>query len=769
VTSLPDQFHIGDLFVDLAQVRVNRGDVRIPLPKLSFDVLVELARTAPRVASIDALMSAVWPGLVVNPETVAQRIKLLRSALSDDPRTPRYIESLRGRGYRLLPEVKPAQGEPAATQAPDSKVTLRELAVPPLDSADGTPSHTDPVLRTKPRRFWIAGIGLGALIGLAALALWYPKIGWIDRASRAKALQATVTGLPSRTIAVMPFDDLSINHDNGQLALALPEMVLQRLGTVQDLIVIARSSSFAFIGQRVDAREIGRRLDARYLVEGSLQRMDNRLRITAQLVDAQTGKQLRSLSFDRNLADVFELQDDIAGQLATALKVQLMGADMRRVDRSRSTSLDAYLDYLEAQSLLNRWTVKEADAAVARLEHAIKLDPNFAVAYAELARARWLAGFLRTGRNPDPAELLPLINKALQLDPKLGEAYAMRGQLKQETDPAAAEADFRKGIELAPNYGPAYEMYGEALAGAFARPQEGNAMIERAMLIDPIAPRSFYVRGVTASIEDNSDEAEQWFLRALAVRPEFAPANARLGLMRLGDKKVAEAIKFMERALRVETQAQWMRDPTCALYLDLSERQAAGEVAAGSAANSPCAIMLATYDRKFDVAASQKVDVKQLGFVPAYAYWVSFNREVVRSGAIDATIASLRKQLSFFGGTQSLNLPDEVDLSVPLTLAYLLKLRNDRVPLGQVVDALKGWADRHGGLDEPLRPAVLLLSGDREAALQHLMRAVRAEHRLVWWVAERDPLMDELRADPRRGGAWCSRENAPGGRCTAAR
>jgi len=226
------------------------------------------------------------------------------------------------------------------------------------------------------------------------------------------------------------------------------------------------------------------------------------------------------------------------------------------------------------------------------------------------------------------------------------------------------------------------------------------------------------------------------------------PANARLGLMRFDEKKVAEGIKFMERALRVETQAQWMRDPTCGMYLDLSERLAAGDVAAGGAANSACAIMLATYDRKFGEAASQKVDIDQIEFMPAYAYWVSFNREVVRSGAIDATIASLRKQLSFVG-EQSLTLPDEIDLGVPLSLAHLLKLRNDRVPLEQVVAALKGWADRHGGLDGPLRPAVLLLSGDREAALQHLMRAVRAEHRLVWWVAERDPLMDELRADPR--------------------
>ncbi len=247
-----------------------------------------------------------------------------------------------------------------------------------------------------------------------------------------------------------------------------------------------------FIGQQIDAREIGRRLDARYLVEGTLQRVDDRLRITAQLVDAQTGLQLRSLRFDRRIGDIFELQDDIpAAQLAATLQVQLLGADMHRVDRSRNTSLDAYLSYLDAQERLNRWTVADAEQGIIDLEHAIKIDPTFALAYAELARARHLHDWLRTGENAGRTDVLPLLDKALALDPHLGEAYAMRGFL--QADFKAADADFRKAIELAPNYGPGYQMYAETLWEEPGHTQDAKAMIEQAIAIDPIAPRNYYI------------------------------------------------------------------------------------------------------------------------------------------------------------------------------------------------------------------------------------------------------------------------------------
>ena len=196
--------------------------------------------------------------------------------------------------------------------------------------------------------------------------------------------------------------------------------------------------------------------------------------------------------FPRRIGDIFELQDDIAAQLAATLQVQLLGADMHRVDRSRNTSLDAYLSYLDAQERLNRWTVADAEQGIIDLEHAIKIDPTFALAYAELARARHLHDWLRTGENAGRTDVLPLLDKALALDPHLGEAYAMRGFL--QADFKAADADFRKAIELAPNYGPGYQMYAETLWEEPGHTQDAKAMIEQAIAIDPIALRKLLYR-----------------------------------------------------------------------------------------------------------------------------------------------------------------------------------------------------------------------------------------------------------------------------------
>ena len=238
----PRRYTLGDLSVDEGQSRISRAGVDLPLPKLSFDMLVALGRAAPNVLSLDALMDQVWPGLVVSPETVCQRVKLLRDALGDDSRNPRYIVGVRGRGYRLC--------------------------VPPCP---------DRVL---------------------------------------------VTGAASRSVAVLPFENLGNSPTDHVISLGVPEAVLHLLASLNEVVVIARTSSFAYQGNR-DARSIGQALNARYLLEGSVQSADGRLRVTARLIDAQSNADIWSMRFDRAREDVFALQDEIAMQVAHALKMSL--------------------------------------------------------------------------------------------------------------------------------------------------------------------------------------------------------------------------------------------------------------------------------------------------------------------------------------------------------------------------------------------------------------------------------------------------------------
>lgn len=739
---LPDQFSLADLHVDLGLLSVRRDTTDIPLPKLSFDVLLALARAAPNIVSIDDLMSQVWQGLVVNPETVSQRIKLLRDALGDDPHAPRYIASMRGRGYRLLPAVIPViPSGYAAASVPEPR---------PVTASNGAPASEPSVSLRRPSRRGIL-IAITAVVAVAgAVILWRQFVAsQKNAASDTKRTEVTVSGIQPRTVAVLPFADLSVQGDNGRLAQAVPEMVLQRLGTVKELIVIARSSSFSFIGQQINAHEIGLRLGARYLVEGTLQRVDDRLRVTAQLVDAQTGLQLRSLRFDRRIGDIFELQDDIAAQLAATLQVQLLNADMHRVDRSRNTSLDAYLSYLDAQSLLNRWTVKDAQQAIVDLENAIKIDPTFALAYVELARARHLRDWLRTADNSvGRDDVVPLLDKALALDPGLGEAYAMRGYL--QTDFKAADADFRKGIELAPNYGPGYQMYAEALWEEPSRAQDANGMIEQAIAIDPIAPRNYYFKARLLGEAENWDQAEEYYAKALAVGPEFPPAIARLAELTWSRGQTAEGIKLIERALRAESNAPWLRILACAMYLDAGDRQAAGSVAEGIPGNSDTSVMLAAYDGNYRSAAAHQGNwIYPMG-PPIYSYWMAVDNLAVESGTIDQTIASLRERLSLKEGATSVTIPGDWDTIPAFVLAHLLKIKGDRAALAPLLLSFKVFADRDENPPGVLHGAVQALSGEREAAIESFTAAYRSGHFYTWWIRQRvDPSLAELRKDPR--------------------
>lgn len=241
----PRRYTIGDLSVDEGQSRVSRAGVDLPLPKLSFDMLVALSRAAPNVMSIDALMEQVWPGLVVSPETVSQRVKLLRDALGDDRRNARYIVGVRGRGYRLCVQPRPER--------------------------------------------------------------------------------SLVTAAPPRSIAVLPFENLGSTPADHVVSLGVPEAVLHLLASLNEVIVIARRSSFAYQGSR-DARGIGQALHARYLLEGSVQSAGGRLRVTARLIDAPSNADIWSTRFDCARENIFALQDEVATQVAHALKVVLDGS-----------------------------------------------------------------------------------------------------------------------------------------------------------------------------------------------------------------------------------------------------------------------------------------------------------------------------------------------------------------------------------------------------------------------------------------------------------
>lgn len=649
---------IADLVVDLDRMAVTRAGESVPLPGLSYDLLLALVRAAPRVMTHDELMDEVWRGVVVSPETVSQRVKLLRDALGDDARDPRYVAVVRGRGYRLVAsvEVAPDPVAPTAvlggtpTAAPTAVPTDAPAAVPtdapaasrpveailppgpPTDAVDApivavplapvapvTPVHVAlDALPPSPSRgsrrpLWIGASLLGALIAIAA-AVVLVRPSWLPVHDRPASV--TVSGEPARKVAVLPFRTLSADPGDAYVGLGVAETVLNRLASSSSLFVLARASSFAFDKPDVDARDVGRKLGVRYLVQGGVQRAGDRLRITAALVDVESGRLVKSLALDRPMAELFALQDQVAAEVASALDASLAPAP------KAPANLDANLAYLRGLASLGRWRVGEATAAIEHFHRAQVLDPTFAPAFVGEAMARVRAATLRGEQdNSKEPGLRELVERALALDPNLAAAYVARSQLR--TDDADAERDLRHALQLAPNDAEALYTLGELIGGTSPRSDEALVLLDRAIALDPLQPRYRYVRALFSWMQDSDSEAfERRLLDVLSVDPEFQQALGRLAqLVGAVHGRYAEAIQLAERAFATDPQSVTVRAYLMDFYLAVGDGAAAVAVAGAGGQKPPPAIALAAAIVRSDIGEAEALAARAGDLAADSAFW----------------------------------------------------------------------------------------------------------------------------------------------------
>lgn len=554
-------YRVGDLVVDTGRATIVRDGRTLALPKLTFDLLLALIEAAPRVVSLDELMLRVWPGLVVGPETVSQRVKLLRASLDDDPKVPRYVLGVRGRGYRLLPEVSRldlAHPDPAGAGA---------------SVAPGPPSSFA-AKHLRPSGMLIAAAALVAAVVVAILARLAdapaPDIG-----------AAPAAPLPARGVAVLPFEDRGNTPGTDFLADGLPENVLHQLGRFPGLTVIARGSSFAFRDGDQDLRSVGRKLNVRYLLEGSVQTVGEQLRVTASLVDAETGASIWSMKFERTLRDVFAVEDEIAAEVARAMKISIdegtAALTARGADADRN--FDAYLAFLRGRALHASHRLADLPAAIQSLAAALRQDPQFAAAYVLLARARVELAERESpeGANAGLAEAvenaLQLLDTAIELEPANGEAYVERGYLKAFYDIAAADADFRRGIELAPNSSRGYEGLAAVLFQSVARRREALAMLEKARKLNPLEPRLDVVKATYLGYgPGDAEQATRLLQQVLERDPLYLPALLRLAEFRWSlQGRNSETIHLAEQAVNLDPGSEQAWYHIGVAYLDADD------------------------------------------------------------------------------------------------------------------------------------------------------------------------------------------------------
>jgi serine/threonine-protein kinase len=336
----------------------------------------------------------------------------------------------------------------------------------------------------------------------------------------------------ARSVAVLPFLNLSTDPENEYFADGITEDVIAQLSQIGDLKVISRTSVMAFKRREEGAREIAGQLNVATLLDGSVRRAGGRVRIVAHLIDAETDEHLWSETYDRELSDIFAIQTDVALQIAEALEAELTPGEKTRMLRKPTNDLEAYQLYLRARYDLNQLTEKGFEAAIGYLEQAIALDPGYALAYAMLALAYAEAGAGVVGGVLEPAEAYDrareAATKALELDSGLAEAHSMLGLVKlyRDFDYSGAEREFKRALELNPRSADALDAYGRMLAG-LERYDEALEVQERAHELDPLEHRLDRVSTLLRA--GRYDEALQPALHIVETEPSFAHAHATLG------------------------------------------------------------------------------------------------------------------------------------------------------------------------------------------------------------------------------------------------
>ncbi len=524
-------FRFGAFEFDVQSRELRKYGLRIKLNGQPISILGILLEHAGEVVTREELQNRLWPvGTYVDFEhSVNAAVKRLRQALGDSADSPRFVETLARNGYRFIAPVSQRVDE--ITQLP----TWNKTDVPRPAFQNGEAEAQRP-FRGLPA-VMAAGVLLAVITG--ALAGLYEM-------RRARSGPG-----PIRSLAVLPLANLSGDPDQEYFVEGMADALRQHLEGIRALRVISRTSSMYYRGSSKPLAEIAHKMNVDAVVEGSVLRSGNRVRISVELVQAADDRRLWDSSYDRDLKDVFTLQSEVARRIADEIRVTLTPPDRARLARAHAVDPEAYLAYSRGRFFWNRRTEEDLKKAVGYFQQAIEKDPDYALAYDGLADCwaplGWYAYL-------SPAETFPrakaAISKALSLDESLAEAHTSLAfvSLYYDRDWARAEHEFRRAIDLNPNYANGHHWYAEFLS-LVGRHEEAIAESERARELDPLSDIINTWVGSRYFFARRYDKAIEQYRNALEMDPGFVPVHLVLGQALEQKHMYQEAIAELERAV----------------------------------------------------------------------------------------------------------------------------------------------------------------------------------------------------------------------------
>jgi TolB-like protein len=407
-----------------------------------------------------------------------------------------------------------------------------------------------------------------------------------QRAATTAAPSAPADEAPS--IAVLPFVNMSRDEENEYFADGLAEELLNVLAKIRGVRVAARSSAFTFKGKSAGVADVGRALNVATVLEGSVRKAGTRLRVSVQLVKVADGYQLWSQTYDRMLEDIFAVQDDIAQSVVKELRTTLLGetadakagqeatAAVAAAVKGRSTDPEAHRLFLQARHFIDRNTREDTEKGIGYLEQALALEPEFALAWAELGRAYSSQGNWGWARSPEAyGRAREAVARALALEPDLAEGHAGMAwiQMAHDLDWRAAEVSFRRALELAP--GNALVLHqASLLEGSLGRFDEAIALARRAVDQDPLSAAAYFFLGLDFALADRFAEALTPLMKSVELAPQRAVTRAWVGITLLKLGRGEEGLTEAQR----ESEA-WARNFALALIHHTAGRAAQADEA----------------------------------------------------------------------------------------------------------------------------------------------------------------------------------------------
>jgi TolB-like protein/DNA-binding winged helix-turn-helix (wHTH) protein len=502
--SRTERVQFGVFELDLRRAELRNHGVKVKLQEQPLRVLQVLLENPGQIVSRDELRQRIWPEntFVEFDQGLYSAMARLRDALRDSSESPRFIETVPRRGYRFIAPV---------------------LEIP-LKHADNSSYIQSSPAKSLAIRRWIVSVIAGLVGGAALLAL----VISFDVLGAREWLRSRTT--PIRSIAVLPLQNLSNDPEQQYFADGMTDELITNLAMLKDVRVISRTSVMQYKGTKKTLPEIGRELNVDAVVEGSVIRSGERVRITAQLLDAATDRHLWAASYDRDVRDAFQIQAEAARSITDSIRSQFSAQQKDKLAKARPVNPEAYDLYLQARSYSQQITHPDIKQCIDHLQLSIQKDPLFPEAYVALADCYSLASLAGIVSESDAmARERNAVTRALELDDTQAEAHALLCQLNiLDWNWEAAERECQRALDLGPNVAAAHDNYSDLLL-FIGKPEESVREMRRAADLDPLSLRRQAGIGWQLLYARRYEEAIQEFQQVLRRDPNYVVAHTGLG------------------------------------------------------------------------------------------------------------------------------------------------------------------------------------------------------------------------------------------------